>query len=70
MSKVIAWLGKRRKAGAALTAVGLGWAQLVVYSKPGPITAPEWIVLATGVAGVLGVHAVTNDTTPTEGPVA
>lgn len=54
------WYRRSRKSVVAVVAALVGWGQLVVQSKPGPISAPEWMLLATGLLGALGVYHVTN----------
>lgn len=62
---MLAWLAQRRKAATSLVAVALVWSQ-TAWLPDGHIDRPEWIALAVGLAGVLGVHAVTNDPTPAD----
>lgn len=54
------WYRRSRKTVVAVVAAVVGWGQLVVQSKPTAITAPEWMLLATGLLGALGVYHVTN----------
>lgn len=38
----------------------IGWASAVVTSDTAPITASEWVMLATVLATALGVYSVAN----------
>ena len=60
MNPILAKLGPYAKTVAALIVGAIGWATLVVQSSSGPITATEWIALATVVATALGVFAIPN----------
>lgn len=53
-------LSRYRKTIAAVVGAGIGWATAVVASDPGPITASEWIMGATGLAVALGVYVLPN----------
>lgn len=55
-------MAKYRKTVLAIITGLLGWATMVVASPSGPITAPEWIALATAIVTALGVYAVPNMT--------
>jgi hypothetical protein len=50
-----------KKTIAAVTGAIISWAQLVVGSSQIDITAPEWIVLAIGLATAFGVYQVSNE---------
>jgi hypothetical protein len=60
VKSVTAWLASERKAITAAVSAGLTWS-LVAYFPDGVVTRPEWAALAVAVAGVLGVHSVSND---------
>lgn len=65
MTALLAWLTARNKALTA-AAVGLyGWGLFVVDSSSRPITAHEWMLLASVGLGVIGVHQVPNIAAPT-----
>lgn len=49
-----------RKTLAAVVIGVLGWATAVVQSPAGPVSASEWITLATVVVTALGVYAYPN----------
>lgn len=53
-------LKKYRKTIVALVTGLIGASSAVVTSDPAPITASEWIMLATVVATALGVYSVPN----------
>lgn len=66
MAKFVAWVGRSRKAIAAVVTPGLAWATLV-SAQPGSfqnITAVEWVSLAVGLATGLGVYQASNDPAP------
>jgi hypothetical protein len=54
-------LAPYRKTVTAVVTGAIGWATLVVTSGSGPITAEEWIMLATVVATALGVYQIPNE---------
>ncbi len=58
---VAAWYRRSRKTVVAAVTATVAWGQLVIQSEPVAITAPEWMVLATGLLGALGVYATTNE---------
>lgn len=60
MNPILAKLGPYGKTVAALVVGLIGWATLVVQSSSAPITASEWIALATVAATSIGVFAVPN----------
>lgn len=61
LKSIAAWLSQRNKAVLGAIGVTLAWAQAVVASPAGPISAEEWLALGTGWAvGVFGVERVTN----------
>jgi hypothetical protein len=60
---VSGWIKRNRKTLAAIAGAGLSFATLVVLSDPDPISSAEWLSLAVGVGGVLGVNRVPNDPT-------
>lgn len=59
-------LAPYRKTVTAVVTGLIGWGAVVIASPSGPITAPEWLMLATVVAQGLGVYAVANAPAPTE----
>jgi len=50
-----------RKTITALVTGLIGWGAAVVASASTPVTATEWIMLATVSATALGVYGVTNE---------
>lgn len=50
-----------KKSIAAVVGAVISWAQLVVGSSQSNITAPEWIVLAIGLATAFGVYQLANE---------
>ena len=60
MNPLLSKLGPYSKTVAALVVGVIGWATLVVQSASAPITATEWIALATVVATAIGVFAIPN----------
>lgn len=52
--------GRFQKAITALVVGGLGWAGVVISSKPAPVSASEWLGLGVVVATALGVYGVPN----------
>ena len=67
MSNFFAFLGRSRKAIAALVGAVLVWCQAIAAQPGGfqKITAVEWVALAVALATALGVYAASNDpTTP------
>lgn len=54
------WYRRSRKTVVAVVAAVVGWGQLVVQSAPGPVTSAEWMLLATGLLGAIGVYHVIN----------
>lgn len=58
--KISRWYRRSRKTVVAVVAALVAWGQLVVMSKPGPVTAAEWMSLAIALLGALGVYHVTN----------
>lgn len=52
--------GAYNKTLTALTVGLIGWGSTVVTSASAPVSAPEWIGLATVVATGLGVYGVAN----------
>jgi hypothetical protein len=64
MNEITAWIGQRRKAFQALGSVVLTWATVVIGANGdlfGHVSSVEWLSLAVGIGGVVGVHALTND---------
>lgn len=63
MSKFIAWLGRSRKAIAALVGAVLVWCQTIAVQDGGfhNVTAVEWVALAVAVATAFGVYGTSND---------
>lgn len=59
MTALLAFLSQRRKAIAAFVTAEITWA--TVSLPDSHVSFVEWIAQATLVAGILGVHAVTND---------
>lgn len=57
-------LGVMRKANGVAVLGALGWGNLVIASKSGPITAAEWLALGTAGAAVLAAYGLTNDVGP------
>ncbi len=55
------WVKPYKKSITAFVTTIIGWSQLVVGSAEQPITAHEWILLAIGVAGILGVYQLRNE---------
>lgn len=53
-------LSHYRKTVTALVTGLIGWGSAVVVSDPAPVTAAEWIGLATVAAVGLGVYGVAN----------
>jgi hypothetical protein len=49
-----------RKTVSAVVTGLIGWATVVVVSDPSPISAAEWIALATVLATALGVYTIRN----------
>ena len=60
MSPILSKLGPYAKTVAALVVGIIGWASAVVASDSAPITATEWIMLATVAATAIGVYSVAN----------
>jgi hypothetical protein len=54
-------LGNYSKTVTAVVTGLVAWVMLVAKSASGPITASEWIILATAVATALGVYGVPGD---------
>ena len=59
----VRWFSARRKAIVAAGAAALTWAGSC-WVPDGHVDRGEWYLLALAVAGVLGVHSVTNDPQP------
>lgn len=63
MKSALQFLGRSRKAIAAVVTPGLAWATLVA-AQPGSfdrVTAVEWVSLAIGLATGLGVYQAVNE---------
>lgn len=65
-------LNQYRKTITALAVGNIGWAGVVIASKPSAITAAEWLALAVANATALGVYGVPNapENPNPHGPVA
>ena len=61
---MIAKLAPYRKTIAAITVGLIGWGTQVVTSAQGPVTAQEWVALATVLAVTGGVYSVANKPAP------
>jgi len=60
MKDFIRFLKGYKKSITAIIGALISWAQLVVGSSQNDITAPEWIVLAIGLATAFGVYQLKN----------
>jgi hypothetical protein len=68
MAKLKAFWKTYGKTISAL-AIGLvGWGTVVVNSASAPVTAPEWIGLATVMLTALGVYSAPSAQKPPPGP--
>lgn len=64
MRRVYVLLSSRNKAVLGALGVLVGWGYVVVGSPAAHISAQEWMGLAAGLAGVVGVERVTNGPSP------
>lgn len=61
MTKAARWARRARKFITSVVGAGLAFGAVVVASPSDAITAPEWLVLAGGLATACGVYGVPND---------